>query len=491
MKRHSIARVSLAASTFLAAVLGFVPAGPVARVAAAGACTYCAGGEYHPVAPVRIFDSRHSVETPNSAGINDVAPLGAKPMSSSKPTFDVQLLGALADTPGSPLAGLASNDVLAVMLSITIVQPTGEGWLAAFPTGSSPSTLSSILNFSAGQTVPNLAIVRPGAGGKLTVQLFSPKASTGQVLIDLQGWYSSSSYVGNPGVDGDERGTRLIPVSPARIMETRTEYGGTGPLGAGGVRKLAIRGVDGVGSPVVTDVVPNRPTVEGVLLNVTAVEPTAVTHISVVPDQPVGSPTTSNLNLTPGVIKANQVAVPLGDIATDPNGDIFFFNLNGSTNLVVDVVGYFERIPDDTRQGRVVPLAAPFRAFDTREVIPFGGVTLGAGQSEVWSFLNFAASVTIGGVSVGKQSAVIGNLTNANLYRLYPSVPVRSFLTVYPADVPRPNVSNLNTTEGPPVPNMALLMYGTAPGKEQQVSVFNPYGNTHYLFDVSAVVLAD
>jgi hypothetical protein len=74
--------------------------------------------------------------------------------------------------------------------------------------------------------------------------------------------------------------------------------------------------------------------------------------------------------------------------------------------------------------------------------------------------------------------------------RQYPSVPVSSFLTAYPADTARPLSSNLNTTEGPAaVPNMAILKYST--NNTNTVRVYNLAGYAHYLFDASAVVLAD
>src|SRR3954454_3369614 len=114
-----------------------------------------------------------------------------------------------------------------------------------------------------------------------------------------------------------------------------------------------------------------------------------------------------------------------------------------------------------SRAGRVVPLASPYRTFDTR-LPQWGGVALGPGQAEDWSFADFASSVAIGADSVGNQSAVIGNLTSASLDRQYPSVPVRSFLTAYPASVERPLSSNLNTAQGPAaVPNMAGPPYCT------------------------------
>jgi hypothetical protein len=237
----------------------------------------------------------------------------------------------------------------------------------------------------------------------------------------------------------------------------------------------------------VTAVVPDSPNVTGVLLNVVGIttEPGATsTYLSVVPDAlpPGVDPTTSNLNLVPNVIKANLVFVPVG-----ADGKVRIFNNQGLTHVVADVVGYMLGGQlETTRAGRVVPLASPYRTFDTREA-QWGKTPLGPGQAEDWSFADFASSVAIGPDAVGAQLGVIGNLTSAELIRQYPSVVVRSFLTAYPADAPRPLSSNLNTVEGPPIPNMAVLKYGA----NNTVRVYNLAGYAHYVFDASAVVLSD
>ena len=125
--------------------------------------------------------------------------------------------------------------------------------------------------------------------------------------------------------------------------------------------------------------------------------------------------------------------------------------------------------------------------FDTREPA-FGPAPLGPGAAEDWSFADFAGSVTIGGVEVGRQLGVIGNLTSAALTRQFPTVPASSFLTVYPSDAPvRPTSANLNMTEGPPTPNMVILKYSAT----TTVRVFNYAGHNHYIYDASAVILSD
>ena len=43
----------------------------------------------------------------------------------------------------------------------------------------------------------------------------------------------------------------------------------------------------------------------------------------------------------------------------------------GPFDVILDVMGYFVRRPDDTSRGRIIPLVSPFRAFDTRQAAFF------------------------------------------------------------------------------------------------------------------------
>jgi hypothetical protein len=464
--RRHIARLIAATALIAGAGLAAVPGGgsPVQ----AATCTLCSGGEFHPLAPARIFDSR----TANP--INDVAPPGAKPLGAPEPaTFDIQLLGR------GGIPADAAN-VLAVVVNLTVTDPGANGYLEAYGKGARPADRTSIINFAPNQTVPNVAIVRPGADGALTIGLYGQSGSA-NVIVDVFGWFSTSAYTATDGA-------RLIPTTPSRILDTRNGIGrpSVTPLGPKETMELQIRGADGV-SPAVVDVVPDSPQVTGVLLNVVGLttEPgSKATYLSLLPDAtaPGVDPTTSNVNLAAGVIKANLVFVPVG-----ADGKVRIFNYQGQTQVVADVVGFMRGgFAEPTRQGRVVPLTSPYRALDTQRA-DMGGVALGPGQAEDWSFADFASSVFIGSASVGPQLGVIGNLTSAKLSRQYPSQVAQSYLTAYPADAARPESSNLNTIEGPPVPNMAVLKYG-ANATER---VYNNAGYTHYIFDASAVILSD
>jgi len=89
---------------------------------------------------------------------------------------------------------------------------------------------------------------------------------------------------------------------------------------------------------------------------------------------------------------------------------------------------------------------------------------------------------------------VLGNLTATGLRGDPTSAGASSYLSVYPspvgADRP-PQVSSVNITAGLDVPNLALLRYGGPSEDPHRVRFFNAFGQLDYLFDASAVVLAD
>lgn len=437
-----------------------------------------AGGEFHPLPPQRVLDTR--------TGINIAA--GARPLLPGE--------GAVFQVPLSGRGGVpemqGDHDVLGLAVSITVVDPSQPGYLSAFGTGG-PEGTSSIVNFGSGQTVPNMAILAPGDGGSVSVRLVSQGAAgTAHVLIDVFGWFSTS--------DHPAQGSRLIPAGPGRIFDSRRAEFGATPIGAGAATRVQVRGATSL-DPRVENIVPPAADVSGALLNITAVNQGArstSTFVSVLPGQPSPGvpPNTSNLNLRRDHIMANLVLTPVG-----PDGAIWLYNSAGETHLIVDVVAYLQPRPLSTREGRVIPLARPFRVFDTRQE-QFGASALGAGQAETWSLRCFVADVRIDGRWVGSQGAVLGNLTAASL-EPRPDWPswapaIESYMTAFPAntgDDRLPTASNVNLRQGQSVANAALLRYGTwrVEGEDDpfSVRVFNHEGQLHYIFDAAAVVLSD
>lgn len=416
-----------------------------------------AGGEYHPVTPARILDTR-------VAGSPTV---GARAFGQP---FDVQLTGAPKLTGGS--AGIPGSGVLAVVANVTVVDPQRPGFLTSYPSGSA-LPLAANVNFAPGRNVPNLAILRPGPNGRVSIYLGPPHATgTAHVVIDVVGWISSST--------SGTRGARLVSLAPGRILDTRDGTGRAGALGQGQSFRLQIRGADAV-APSRPDYVPAGGDVTAVLLNLAATEPTAPTHLSVVPEQPAGPPSTASLNVVAGQTKSSLVIVPIG-----ADGGIHLYNNSGSVHLVADVVGYFRSgVTNETRAGRIVPLASPFRVLDTREPA-FGMARLGPRQTETWNFRPFVENVSLGGVWVGEQDAVIMNLTATELTFPYP-LGNATHMTVYPGGTAQPLAASLNLGVGEDVPNLVVARLSG----DDRVSVFNNSGFIHYVADASAVVLSD
>ena len=76
-----------------------------------------------------------------------------------------------------------------VSVNVTITQPTADGHLTAFASGASlPQT--SLINFRAGQTRANNAILALGALGDATVFCGIPSPSGAvHVILDVNGYY--------------------------------------------------------------------------------------------------------------------------------------------------------------------------------------------------------------------------------------------------------------------------------------------------------------
>ena len=127
-----------------------------------GYYTNGAGDAYTPSGPTRLLDTRNNAST---LGANSVYQL--------------------------PVAGVGAvpADVTAVVLNVTVTNPSMGGYLAVFPdTGPNPvPPTSSNLNFTAGETIPNLVVV-PVTNGKVDFYNFQ---GTTDVIADLFGYFTA------------------------------------------------------------------------------------------------------------------------------------------------------------------------------------------------------------------------------------------------------------------------------------------------------------
>jgi hypothetical protein len=91
----------------------------------------------------------------------------------------------VAGLAGIPLMG-APVQPRAVLLNLTVTNPSAGSYLTVYPTGAGQPPTSD-LNVTPGVTVTNLVIAALGADGKVVV--FNA-AGTADLIIDVEGWYS-------------------------------------------------------------------------------------------------------------------------------------------------------------------------------------------------------------------------------------------------------------------------------------------------------------
>lgn len=130
-------------------------------------------GTFVPLSPRRILDSRD--------GTGMVAKLGITTLARRINNYETIALDAV-----TALGGPTSGGVAAVVMNVTVTNPTGLGHLTIHPDGTARPLVSS-LNFVTSQTVPNLVTVRTGANGKVDLYPFS--AGQTDLIADLAGYY--------------------------------------------------------------------------------------------------------------------------------------------------------------------------------------------------------------------------------------------------------------------------------------------------------------
>ena len=242
----------------------------------------------------------------------------------------------------------------------------------------------------------------------------------------------------------------FVPVTPARLLDTRDGTGGNiVPLGPQVFTELPVTGVGGVPATHVTAVV----------MNVTAVNPTAAGFLKVWPSGDA-QPAISNLNFVAGQVVPNLVTVKVG-----ANGRVNVLNSLGFTDVVADVVGYYTDVAPPGG-GRFTSLS-PQRVLDTREGV-------GAAQRPLGTDTSIDLTVTgVAGVPASGVSAVALNVT-------VDQPTASGFITVWPTGEPLPTASTHDFVSGLTVANLVLAKVG-AGGK---VSLYNSNGSTHLVADV-------
>src|SRR6266851_3539827 len=250
-------------------------------------------GQFVPVVPARITDTRAA-----SGQTNAGKTLAA---------------GTTLNVVATGVGGVPATGVTAVVLNVTAVDQTANGFFTVLPTGTSLVTASN-LNWTPGDTVPNRVIVPVGTAGQ--VSIFNGLGSA-DAVVDVNGYFTDSSA----------SGAGFFTLFPSRIVDTRNGTGGfpIAPLGAGATMTVTVDGHGGVPATLV----------KAVIINVTVANPTTASDLVIWPHGTT-QPTASDLNFVGGQTVPNLVVVKLSAL-----GQIDIFNAFGTTNVIVDVVGYY------------------------------------------------------------------------------------------------------------------------------------------------------
>ncbi|MFD0206559.1 MULTISPECIES: hypothetical protein [Saccharothrix] len=243
--------------------------------------------------------------------------------------------------------------IRAFAVNITATEPKAAGFLTAWNGNKDNLPNTSALNYAANTTVTNFAVV-PSANcyncGKVLPGIGVYTSQDTHVIVDIVGFYDDASLPG---------GLRFEPIVPSRIADTRTGQGWPSALGPATTATI-----------VAPDSLVHDQT-WALATNVTAVEPTAATYLTVWPAGYTGitRPNTSNLNPAAGTVVPNAVQTMIG-----PDYGFHVYNNAGRSHVLVDVVGtFYDASPssgsaeptsrtasaDTSDRARVAPLPTP------------------------------------------------------------------------------------------------------------------------------------
>jgi uncharacterized repeat protein (TIGR03803 family) len=342
--------------------------------------------QFVPIAPCRIMDTR-LFGTPIQGGT-------------------VQMFDIIQNARNWGCGDLSS--ATAFSLNVTVVPHGPLGYLTIWPQSANQPAVST-LNSPDGSPRGGAIIVaasslhwEPGA-----VNFYA--SDTTDVIIDVNGYFTA------PG----SQTLQFYPLTPCRVVDTRNGQDG-GMLQAGVERDYTIAGQCGVPASV-----------QAYSMNVTALPaPGGLDYLTVwTPGE--GRPSTSTLNGGVGGAVANAAIVAAGS-----NQAVALYANSNSTNLLVDVNGYFAPAGAGGTSLYTVPNC---RIYDSRN---------NNGQP-------FSGQRTI---DIAAQWCAPPANTQAYVFSatVVPDGPL-SYLTLWADPQQRPAVSTLNSIEGAITSNMAIV----------------------------------
>ncbi|MGI8665828.1 MAG: hypothetical protein ACR2N4_07345 [Jatrophihabitans sp.] len=248
-------------------------------------------GGLQPVGPARVLDTR--------TGVGAV-----KQPVAARGTVRLPVAGH----------GAVPAGVTAVLLTVTAINPSAAGYLTAYAGGTAQPGVSN-LDFPARQSIANLILAPVGSDG--TVDLYNGSAGSVALVADVSGYF----FPGTATVTG-----ALAQLLPSRILDTRIGTGAAArPVAGRGTVTLQVAGRGGLPASGVS----------AVLLNVTAVSPTAAGYLTGYAGG-TARPGVSGLDFAARQSMANLMLVPVGS-----DGTVDLYNGSaGTVELIADVSGY-------------------------------------------------------------------------------------------------------------------------------------------------------
>lgn len=234
-----------------------------------------------------------------SSGTSRLVPLGPSRTVDTRSGLGGSGRVAAGSTTRFDLGAALQPRSTAIAFNLTAVHPAAAGFLTAYPCGRGRPDTSS-LNFAAGETRPNNAIVATDDG---SICVYADTAT--DVLIDVTGAFGPN-------------GLGFVAVDPVRLLDTRRGV----PLATAEVRSFSSLG---------TKLSPLTP--RSASVNVTALDHPAAGFVSTF--DCVTLRDTSTLNPVPGSVSANGAIVPLVD------GDRSCLMSSSGGNLIVDLTGWW------------------------------------------------------------------------------------------------------------------------------------------------------
>jgi hypothetical protein len=362
--------------------------------------TITTGLAFFPLTPCRVVDTRSGAAGSGTSGAFSTPSL----VGGATRSFPI---------PQSPCNVPATAQ--AYSLNITLVPTAAVGYLTAWPTGSAmPGTTT--LNSPNGAIVGNAAIVSAGTNG--AISLFASNDT--DVVIDINGYFAPPT----------SQGLAFYPVTPCRVVDTRSGAAGSGTTGAFSSPSLVAGATRNFPIPSSDCGIPSSSAAYS--MRMTVVAPGPLGYLTTWPaGQPF--PVVATLNALDGGVVGNEAIVPAGT-----NGAISVYATN-NTDLVIDINGYFA--PPGNPGALYFYFLPPCRVADTRSGSGFSG--------------GFGPPSLVGGTSreFAMPASVCAIPDSALAYSLNMTVVVPSgdglgYLTAWPTGQTFPVAATLNALDG-------------------------------------------